>query len=232
MNGRRGGGVEPRMNRPLLRALPAAALLVLAACFRADFAPMTLRVPALATARDLVLVTNAAQHELMGDLPDAQHFCEVDLARSLVMYHETPLLRDPAYVRRLMGALEQAGYPARVVSLQHVPTPPIRVASEPQPVSTWPDRHLLVLEIPAMRAAVDANRVVDALAYGRLGRRPDGLIVDPAARTVSIAHQNRRSATPLNFAARIASAGYAVEGSAAMPAPASPVARGWWPLDA
>ncbi len=95
----------------------------------------------------------------------------------------------------------------------------------------WPDRHTLVVRIPELKSRLDANRVVDALAYGRVGGRLDRLHVDPVARTVSVATQNRRVSTGNNFAFRIATAGYGVAGWADGTAPSDPPARGWWILD-
>lgn len=207
------------------------ATLAVVACFRVDIADLRLQVPDLNTARDLVLVTNAAQHELMGELPDPKHWCEIDLARSLVIYREGPRLRDPAYISRVMNALTEAGYPAEFQLVQHDPSPPIKASNWPDPIVEWPDRQVLVLHVPAMTQKVDANRVADALAFARLGGRLSNLVVDPVAKTVTIKGYNRRAAAEQNFEHHLANAGFAVAGWISGPGPAQPPARGWAPFE-
>lgn len=216
---------------PILRAAAVLLLLPLAACFRVDSADLQLRVPGLATERDLVLVTNAAQHELMGEYPDPAHVCEMDLGRSLLIYHAGSELREARHVRQLLSALALAGYPGTVQSITFNPTPPLRVADRPDPIVVWPDRHTLVVQIPELKRNLDGNRVADALAYGRAGGRLERLRVDPVARTVQIAQQNRRVAARGNYAFAVATAGYGVEGWGDGQPPADPPARGWWPCE-
>lgn len=211
------------------RALFAALLLLpLVGCFRVDRQNLSLRVPGMESVRDLVLVTNAAQHELMGEFPDAKHWCEVDLARSLLVYYEGPRLAHPAYRTRLLSALSEAGYPGSAGPVAHDPLPPLAIGGHR--MDEWPDRHRLVIHIPALQGPLDANRVADALAFGRLGGRPDRLRVDPATRTVTVAQQNRRVAAWGNFAHAVTGAGYDVEGWPAAAPGAEHVPRGWVPV--
>lgn len=212
-----------------LSLLPLFVLLT--GCFRSDVAVLSLRVPDLATERDLVLVTNAAQSELMGEIAPCKHWCEIDLAGGLVRYYEGPRLRDPAYIRRLVSSLATAGYAAQVRGVRFDPPPAIRVVNYPHPVVEWPERHMVELAISEIKTRRDGNRVVDALAYARLGGRPEQLRVDPARRTVTISGQNRRQSASANYRFRIASAGYAVDGWPADCGQPDPPARGWEPAD-
>jgi hypothetical protein len=75
----------------------AVILLTTAACFRVDTHDLQLYVPGMLTDRDLVLVTNAAQRELMGEFSDIRHECKVDLERSLLVYYEGPRVLDRRY---------------------------------------------------------------------------------------------------------------------------------------
>jgi hypothetical protein len=104
-------------------------------------------------------------------------------------------------------------------------------ANYPHPIVLWPDRYRLLVHIPALKGNLDANRVTDAIAYGRIGGRPDNLVVDPAHHTVTIKRQNRLLATFCNYAQSIATAGYRVEGWDKLDAIKEPPARGWLPFE-
>jgi hypothetical protein len=100
--------------RPGLAAVLAAAAA--AACMRIDEASATIRVPAMATERDRIIVTNAAQHQLAGEMPDRKHFCQISVPRGIVAYHEGPALRDTRYVDRIRQSLASAGYAADAIA--------------------------------------------------------------------------------------------------------------------
>jgi len=192
---------------------------------------MQFGVSGMETARDVVLVTNAAQRELMGEFPEIKHACTIDLSRSLLMYDEGVRLKDAGYRNRLIYALHEAGYSATTISVTHTPSEPLYVANLPHPIVVWPDRHRLTVHIPDMKNSRDANRVTDALAYGRLGSRPANLEVNVNNHTVTVRNQNRRLAALGNYAHSIVTAGYGVNGWAKHDATTDPPARGWLPYD-
>jgi len=206
-------------------------LLLGAACFRMDAVDVQLTVNDISTERDIVLVTNAAQRELMGELPEIKHECLVDLAQSTMSYFEGPRLMDTSYQRRVLAALENAGYSATIKNVSHAPTAPLRVVNLPVPIVVWPDRCKMVVNIPAMRNTLDANRVADALSYARLGDRPLNLSVDPDTGIVRIHHQNRRATVRGNYAHAITTAGYNVDGWPEIKTGDEFPARGWLPAE-
>lgn len=216
------------MHRSLFLLLLTLAGLAGAGCFRRETRDVHLEVPGLASSRDVVLITNAAQRELMGEMPAFRHECRIDLARTRVDYHEGARLADPSYQRRMLDALAEAGYPATIRSVRHDPPQPLRIGGKEYLFYEWPDRYRAELVIPSMHHARDANRVADALACARLGGRPANLVVDPVRRTVRILGQQRRLATPLNYAQSIAAAGYDTDLLDAFPEAEAPP-RGWIP---
>jgi hypothetical protein len=206
-------------------------LLLGAACFRMDATDMQLTVDGITSERDIVLITNAAQRELMGELPEIKHECHVDLPQSTISYFEGPRIMDSSYQRRILSALENAGYSATIKQVSHNPTAPMRVVNHHLPIVVWPDRCKMVVVIPSMTTVLDANRVADALSFARLGERPLNLSVDPITGIVRIHHQERRFTARGNYAHAITTAGYRVNGWPEITSGDAVPARGWLPAE-
>ncbi len=221
--------VEPYMKRvmPVLFLLSAFAAI---GCLRKEMHDAQIDVEGMTSDRDTALVTNAAQRELMGELPPIRHECRIDPSGGRVVYYEGPRLSDTAYQRRILAALAEIGYPATIRSVRHDPPRRLRIAGIELMLEEWPDRFSMELELGGMDTSGDANRVADAIAYARLGCRPVNLEVDPGSGTVTIRNQSRRLATPLNYAFAIATAGFTAGPLAAYDEITAPP-RGWLPID-
>jgi hypothetical protein len=205
-------------------------ILLAAACYRIESASTRIDVPGMRTALDVIQVTNAAQHELMAELGDVRHGCQVDLARSTLFYHEGPRLGDSRYRAYLRNRLAEAGYESVVLGFGAHPPPPLRVPGYPHPIIEWPDRHTLALHIPSMKRNVDANRISDALACARGGGRPAQLAVDSRRRQVQVRDYNLRVHTGRNFDFMIATAGFDANDWPANLGQPDPPGRGWVPF--
>jgi hypothetical protein len=211
--------------------LAFSSLALATACFRVDSSPMHVSVKGMDSRRDIVLVTNAAQRELMGEMPEINHLCAIDIPSSMLYYYEGPRVRDVQYQMRILSALDEIGYRGKIVGVKHLPSPPMMVMNYAQPVVLWPDRHVIIIQIPAMKNNMDANRVTDAMAYARLGGRPINLLVDDRNQSVMIAHHNKRLSSFGNYAHSIASAGYGITGWSERYEESEAPARGWIPVD-
>lgn len=129
---------------------------------------VTVSVPEMADQRAIRIVTNAALDEVIGRYDGTQHDYEVDLAKRVVLYHEGPGLRSRDYQRKIEARIQEVGLDARVVEVRL--NPPVPVPTANGPFQAWPDRFTAVISVPAMTGAMDANIVVDAIAYARLGK--------------------------------------------------------------
>jgi hypothetical protein len=208
----------------------AVAALAFAACMRIDAANATIRVPGMAAERDRLIITNAAQHQLSGEMPDRKHFCEISLSRGIAAYHEGPGLRDARYVDQIRQSLAAVGYAAEAHAVAFNPLPP-RTLEDGRVIDNWPDRHTLFLKIPALRSNTDGNRIVDAIAAVRLGGISPKIQPDMARREMRIRGYNTLHAARCNFEFMIASAGYAANDEPANSGGRDAVPRGWEPAD-
>lgn len=181
------------------------ALLTAVSCSRSDIRTTRIRVPAMADARAVRVVTNAVLNELDGRTDMFQHGCDVDLSRKLVFYHESEALRSPAYQRNILARIRELGYEARIAAVGPSELPPC--PTNRGPLRVWPNRHTLVLSIPGMKCARDANVVVDAIAYARLGGEDPRIVVNPASRSLSITY-NARGLAAKNLELAVACVGY------------------------
>lgn len=206
-----------------------ALVLVVTSCFRIEHRQLDLSVQGMTGSQDVILVTNAAQRELMGEWGDLRHQCRIDLASQTVLYSEGGRLSDPRYRESILNALRHAGYPATVVDLKADPSRPADLLGNRIDLVQWPDRHTVRLQVPGMMTTRDANRIADALAWARYGGRPPSLSVNPADGSVTIQGQNQRLATRMNYIHAITSAGFACSGHPACPAQSPP--RGWVPVE-
>lgn len=194
-----------------------------AACMRLEHRTEQLRVPDMATARDIRIVTNAALNEAIGRYDGIRNEAEVEVARGLVLYHESSRLLSEAYRRRLLDGLREVGYEARYLSVGH--NPPFTLYHELQ---NWPDRYTAVLQVPALRSNRDANIVLDAIAHARTGDHP-AVTTDSRARTRRVAY-NPRHLARRNLEVAVASAGYAVNDTPALLGRPDAPALHWMPV--
>ncbi len=167
----------------LMMAVLCVGVLATVSCSRSDIKTMTVNVPQMTTARDVRIVTNAALEEVVGIYERTPSTYEVDLSKKLVIYHESPRLLDPAYLNHIKSRLAEVGFGGDVISVQHDPLPTIRTANGL--MRMWPDRHTAVISVSDMATKTDANIVVDAIAYARLGADDPRVSTDADSRQVT-----------------------------------------------
>jgi len=182
----------------------------------------------MANERDVRIVTNAVLDATSILAQAVRNDCQIDVSKRLVLYHEGPRLRLPAYRALLVARLMEVGFSdARI--LRTAPNPPPLVETVDGPCQDWPDRHTAVIHVPGMADITAANRVVDALAYARAGGDDPLVSVDPASRTLTVTYEGLRLARS-NLEHAIACAGYAANAVPARLGGSDAVRDHWRPL--
>ncbi|OQW94818.1 MAG: hypothetical protein BWK77_08485 [Verrucomicrobia bacterium A1] len=209
----------------MVNVLGLLSVITAVSCSRSDVRTTAIHVPAMADATTVRIVTNAVLNELDGRTEMFQHGGDIELSKGLVFYHENERLRLPAYQRQILACIRQVGYEGGVLDVRASALPPY--PSSRGPLQFWPDRHTLVLSVPGMKTARDANVVLDAIAYARIGGDDPRIVVDPALRSVRVTY-NALVVARKNFEHAVACAGYdANEVPADLGGPDA-MPRGWW----
>lgn len=209
----------------LVIAISSIGILLTASCHRSNTQTATVKIPQMITAQEVRIVTNAALHEVVGNYDGIPNRCEVDLSKKWVLYHEGPQLLKPAYQTRIKSCLAEVGFKGHVMSVQY--NPPVRITQGM--VEGWVDRHTMVISIPDMMSNTDANIVVDAIAYARLGADDPRVSVDANARCV-VAQYNRLFLARKNIEYAIAGVGFDANTVPAYLGEKNSIAHGWSPI--
>ena len=166
----------------------AAAVLAAISCRRSDIRTAAVDVPDMSDARSIRIVTNAALAEVVGEYDGIQSAYEIDLSRKLVLYHESHRLLSPEYQRRIEGRIAEVGFAARVMGARHNPPPPVPTSDGP--AQMWPGRFTAVISVRGMKTNTDANVIVDAIAYARVGRDDPRVTVRPGSRRIVATYES------------------------------------------
>jgi hypothetical protein len=218
-------GMKHKLN--LLLLFLAAGLLAAISCRRSDLRMTTISVPQMADARSIRIVTNAALDEVVGRYDGTKNDCEVDLANSAVLYHEGQRLLSSDYQRQIEDRIREIGYEARVIRAGL--NPPAPVPTGDGPIQIWPDRFTALIAIRGMKDNTDANRIVDAITYARLGTDSPRVALRAGTRKL-IATYEGISLSPRNIEYAIAGVGFSANGVEAKLGAADAPAMGWTPV--
>jgi hypothetical protein len=210
----------------------AAVLVITLLCAgsfrRSDMRTLTVSVPGMADSTMVRIVTNAALDEVVAQYDGVKRRCEIDLAKRTVLYHEGNKLLLPEYRREIRARLRQVGFESRV--LRVALNPPLPLPTPDGPVQVWPDRYTLMLHVPGMTGVTAANRVVDAIAYARLGGDHPGVTVDREQGRLTARYESLRMAA-VNIEHAIACAGFSANDVPANLGGADAVCQGWSPVE-
>jgi hypothetical protein len=165
-----------------------AAVLTIVSCRRSDVRVATISVPQMSDAKSIRIVTNAALDEIVGKYDGIKNQYEVDLTKKQILYHESQRLFSPEYQRRIKARIAEVGYSSSFASVRHNPPPPVPTTKGL--VQMWPDRITSVISVPNMTSITDANRVIDAIAYARLGADDSRISVDTHSRRLVVAYES------------------------------------------
>ena len=211
----------------LMATVSFVAAMAVISCRRSDTRTAVIDVPQMSDAMAIRIVTNATLDEVVGQYDGVKNDFEVDLSRKLVVYHEGQRLMSRDYHRRLVDRIAEVGYSAQVISARF--DPPTLVPTRDGPYQMWPDRHTAIISVPDMESKTDANIVVDAIAFARLGRDDPRIEVDASRGRVVASYESiRLSLKSIEHA--IASAGFdANRVPAKLGHPDAP-AHGWKPV--
>lgn len=186
-------------------------IIVVTSCFRSDIHTTRIDVPSLTDAFAIRVVTNAVLNEVVGQYDGIPNSCEVNFENGLIVYHETERLRSPEYVRLIEKRIAEVGFPARV----------LRVESDR-------DRHRYraIISVPDIKTNRDANIIIDAIAYARIGSDDPRIKADHSTRQVTATYDGRRLALK-NIELAIASVGYQANDVPALLDRPDALPRGW-----
>jgi hypothetical protein len=204
-----------------------SGILASVSCRQSEVRTVTIHVPQMSDAAAVRIVTNAALDEIYGRNDGVRSDYEVDLSRKILLYHESQSLLAPSYQRRIEARIAEVGYPCKVTKVRL--NPPALVPTLEGPVQTWPDRYTAVISVPGMTSNKDANIVVDAIAYARLGADDSRLSVSGTdRRVVAIYDSMRLSRKNIEYA--IACSGYDANDVPARLGAADAMPHGWAPV--
>ncbi len=182
-----------KKNMLLLAIVLVAGVHAAISCRKHDIRYAFIDVPGMTDAKSVRIATNAALHEVVGRFDGIKNDAEVDLSRKLVQYHEGPRLVNREYQRRILERIAEVGYASKVVSAGLNEPPKVKAKDADGNyhwVQMWPHRCTAIIYVPEMKSVTDANRVVDAIAYARLGRDDDRIDVNAESRTISITYES------------------------------------------
>jgi hypothetical protein len=202
-------------------------LLAAVSCRRSDLRVAIIDVPQMTGDRAIRIVTNATLDEIVGRYDGTQHGYEIDLSKKLILYHEGQRLCSREYQRRIEARLGEVGFEAHVVGVHFNPTPP--VPTEQGLVQMWPNRYTAVLSIPALASNTDANRVVDAIAYARIGGDDPRISVRRDSREVVATYESLNLSLQ-NIEYAIACAGFTANDIPANLGANDALPHGWTPV--
>jgi copper chaperone CopZ len=209
-------------------AIVLCLLVVLTACRRTDIRTTTVSVPEMATTQDVRIITNAALNEIIAEYDGMMHEYEVDLTKKLIVYHESSRLAHPQYRHHIEARIAEVGFKAKVQT--GILNPPPLVETVDGMFQEWPGRFTSVISVPDMTSTIDANIVVDAIGFARVGRDAPLIKVNPESRTVHVTYQGMTT-NKKNIEHAIALSGYSAnEVQAALGRP-SALPHGWKPAN-
>ena len=195
-------------------------------CYRPDIFSVTIDVPEMSDDLAVRIITNAALNEIEKDFPTPGHEIEIDLGNTRLNYHEQgPRVMEAAYRERISACLRQVGYEPTFHHAGFNPTPIVH--SKSGPFRREPNRWTLTMTIPGMKTVRDANVVVDAIGFARLGADVPQIKAFKDSRKLSVVYQAKNCALK-NLEVGIASVGFAANGK--RPHPAT-IPQGWWPVN-
>ena len=217
------------MKKTILWVMPLFCLAVLtaASCRRSDVKTVTIQVPEMNDSLSVRIVTNAALNEVVGQCDGTKHEYEVDLSKRIILYHESQRLTSTGYQRQIEDRIREIGLDAAVARV--VPNPTPVSMTEKGPVQMWPGRFTAAIVVPDMMSNRDANRVVDAIAYARLGRDNPRVVADSSARTITATYESLLLAEQ-NIELAIAGVGYAANLVPANLGAPDSIPQGWSPV--
>ncbi len=157
-------------------------VLAVVSCRHSAVETVTVNVPQMAGDRIVRIVTNAALDAIVGRYDGTHHEYEIDLTKKIVLYHESHKLTSPYYQRQIEARIRQVGFRATVLSAGFNPPPP--VPTDKGLVQVWPNRFTAAISVPEMTSNTDANIVINAIAYARLGRDDPRISVKRDSRKV------------------------------------------------
>ena len=194
---------------------------------RSDPRRAEIHVPAMSDTRTIRIVTNAALDEVVARYDGTQNDYEVDLPKKLVLYHENQRLLSPEYQRRIEARIGDVGFTARVAGARF--NPPLPLPTSKGPVQTWPDRCSAVISVPTMVSNTDANTVVNAIAYARLGHEDPRVAVKGTSRRIVVRYEGLHLALK-NIEYAIACVGFDANGVPARFGRRDAIPYGWTPV--
>ena len=214
--------------RPFAVALfIGACCLALFACRRTDPRSTTIHVPDMTGERDVRIVTNAVVNEIWSRLAGPRSDYEVDLGKGIVLCHESSRLMSKPFQRHIEARIREVGFEAHVMGVGHNPPPPIDVGPDRPPLYPWPDRFTAVIRVPGMTTTRAANRVVDAIAFARVGRESEHVTIDRIARSVIVTRYESTLLALKDIEHAVACAGYTANDVPPDVGKAHPPPHGW-----
>jgi hypothetical protein len=178
-------------------------------------------------AKTVRIATNAALAEVVGEYDGIRNGCNVDLSRKLILYHESNRLLSREYQRRIEARISEIGFGARVTTVGRNPSPPVQTVDGP--VQMWPNRFTAVISVPDMVSNTDANIVVDAIAYARIGGDDPRVSVNCQSRRV-VARYESLHLSLKNIEYAIACVGFDANGVRARLGQKDSIPHGWTPI--
>ncbi len=187
----------------------ASTFLVFAcsSCRRDAMQVVHIDVPDMNNERAVRIITNSVANEVVGQFDGYKKDYKADLKSGFFYYYESSLLKNASYQQSIVNSIRDVGLEAQVLHAWHCPPPPVKVKNHPDPVQIWGNRHALLLRIPAMKTAVDANRVVGAIAHARTGGNTRGIAVDRERRRLTV-HFDAMRTEITNMEHAVACCGY------------------------
>lgn len=203
-------------------------ILATLSCRQSDIRTVRIDVPQMSDATAIRIVTNAALDEIFGRYDGIQNDYEIDLSKKLVLYHEGQRLLSPDYQRRIEARIAEVGFKCRVLNARL--NPPAPVPTLDGPVQMWPNRFTATISVPDMGSNTDANIVVDAIAFARVGTDDPRISVNaPARRVVATYESLHLSLKNIEYA--IACVGFDANDVSARLGNKDAIPHGWTPVN-
>ena len=217
------------MNKTFLLSILVLFFGVLAvvSCRRSEMRVVKIDVPQMSDERGARIVTNAALNEVVGQYDGIAHAIEIDLSKKLVLYHESERLSSPAYLRHIAERIREVGFKARILGAGL--NPPPLVLDDDGLKQIWPNRFTTAISVPDMVNNTDANIIVDAIAYARLGRDDPRIAVHHGSRTLVANYQSLHLALK-NIEYAIACTGFDANSTPANLGRTEAMPQGWTPV--
>lgn len=208
-------------------AILGLGILAAVSCRRSDLRAAFVDVPQMSDVTSVRIVTNAALDEVVGQYDGIQNQYEIDLNRKLVLYHESQRLLSPEYQRQIEARISEVGFSARVLNARHNPPPPVTTLDGP--VQMWPNRFTAVISVPDMTSNTDANVVVDAIAFARVGGDDPRVAASQDSRRLTIRYESLQLSLK-NIEYAVACAGFDANNVPARLGRNDSIPHGWTPV--